>query len=89
LLLLGDKKKDREVLAAYFLDETGVKAKVGKERVSFIPTEEEVWKKFCERYDLAKFTKCQQQRIEDDLPLWNCVKMIRVSKPAKNSSISA
>ena len=79
----------REVLAAYFLDETGVNAKVGKERVSFIPTEEEVWKKFCERYDLAKFTKCQQQRIEDDLPLWNCVKMIRVSKPAKNSSIAA
>jgi hypothetical protein len=79
----------REVLAAYFLDETGVNAKVGKERVSFIPTEEEVWKKFYEMYDLAKFTKCQQQRIEDDLPLWNCVKMIRDSKPAKNSSIAA
>jgi hypothetical protein len=70
----------REVLAAYFLDETGVNAKVGKERVSFIPTEEYVWEQFSARYDLAKYINNQKERIEDDLPLWNCVKMIRLSK---------
>ena len=70
----------REVLAAYFFDETGVNARVGKERISFIPTEEDVWEQFSARYDLAKFTNSQIERIENDLPLWNCVKMIRLSK---------
>jgi hypothetical protein len=45
----SDAKFVREVLAAYFLEETGVNAKVGKERVSFIPTEEDVWEQFCVR----------------------------------------
>jgi hypothetical protein len=80
----------REVLAAYFLDETGVNAKVGKERVSFIPTEEEVRKQFCERYDLARFMNSKIERIENDLPLWNCVMMARLSKPLqKQSQIAA
>ena len=70
----------REVLAAYFFDETSVNARVGKERISFIPTEEYVWEQFSARYDLAKFTNSQIERIEADLPLWNCVKMIRLSK---------
>jgi hypothetical protein len=76
----------REVLAAYFLDETGVNAKVGKERVSFIPTEEEVWKQFSVRYDLENYTKGQTKKIEDDLPLWNCVKMARLSKTLQKQS---
>jgi hypothetical protein len=70
----------REVLAAYFLDETGVNAKVGKERVSFIPTEEYVWKQFSVRYDLEDYTNIQTKKIEDDLPLWNCVKAGQLSK---------
>ena len=79
----------REVLAAYFLEETGVNAKVGKERVSFIPTEEDVWEQFSVRYDLAKFTKSKIGRIEDDLPLWNCVKTIRLSKAPNTPLIVA
>jgi hypothetical protein len=76
----------REVLAANFLDETGVNAKVGKSRVSFIPTEEYVWEQFSTRYDLAKYINNQKERIEDDLPLWNCVKMIRLSKSLQQQS---
>jgi hypothetical protein len=80
----------REVLAAYFFDETGVNAKVGKERVSFIPTEEEVWNQFSVRYDLANYINTQKERIEDSLPLWNCVKMARLSKTLqKKSQIAA
>ena len=70
----------REVLAAYFFDETGVNARVGKERISFIPTEEDVWKQFSERYDLTKYTINRTKTIEEDLPLWNCIKMARLSK---------
>lgn len=70
----------REVLAGYFFDETSVNARVGKERISFIPTEEYVWEQFTARYDLAKFTNSKIEGIEADLPLWNCVKMIRLSK---------
>ena len=76
----------REVLAAYFLDETGVNAKVGKERVSFIPTEEEVWKQFSIRYDFENYINSQTKKIEDDLPLWNCVKMARLSKTLQKQS---
>jgi plasmid maintenance system antidote protein VapI len=80
----------REVLAAYFLDETGVNAKIGKERVSFITTEEEVWNQFSVRYDLENYTNRQAKKIEDDLPLWNCVKMARLSKGVqKQSQIAA
>lgn len=85
----GVAKFVREVLAAYFLEETGVNAKVGKERVSFIPTEEDVWEQFSVRYDLAKFTKSKIGRIEDDLPLWNCVKTIRRSKAPNTPLIAA
>ncbi len=84
------RKKDaefvREVLAAYFFDETGVNAKVGKERVSFIPTEEEVWKQFSLRYDLESYINSQTKKIEDELPLWNCVKMARLSKTLQKQS---
>lgn len=76
----------REVLAAYFFDETGVNAKVGKERVSFIPTEEEVWKQFSLRYDLESYINSQTKKIEDELPLWNCVKMARLSKTLQKQS---
>jgi hypothetical protein len=80
----------REVLAAYFFDETGVNAKVGKERISFIPTEEHVWKQFSVRYDLANYINCHIKKIEDDLPLWNCVKVTRLSKTLqKQSKIAA
>jgi hypothetical protein len=80
----------REVLAAYFFDETGVNAKVGKERVSFIPTEEEVWKQFSIRYDFKNYINRQTKKIEDDLPLWTCVKMTLLSKTRqKQSQIAA
>ena len=81
-----DEEFIREVLAAYFLDETGVNAKVGKERVSFIPTEEYVWQQFSVRYDIAKHINAHKEKIEDDLPLWNCVKMIRLSKTLQEQS---
>ena len=81
-----DEQIVREVLAAYFFDETGVNAKVGKERVSFIPTEEEVWQQFSVRYDLAKHINSQTKKIEDELPLWNCVKMARLSKTLQKQS---
>jgi hypothetical protein len=60
----------REVLAAYFLDETGVKAKVGKKEVTFIPNEEGVWQVF-----IRKYTKFDQglrtsPRVQLELPLW-------------------
>lgn len=84
-----DEEFVREVLAAYFLDETSVNAKVAKERVSFIPTEEEIWKQFFVRYDLAKYINNQVKKIEDDLPLWNCVKMIQLSKTLQKQSLIA
>ena len=82
----SDAEFVREVLAAYFFDETGVNAKVGKERVSFIPTEEEVWKQFSLRYDLESYINSQTKKIEDELPLWNCVKMARLSKTLQKQS---
>jgi hypothetical protein len=60
----------REVLAAYFFDETGVNALVGNQRVSFIPDEEIVWSQFCEKYKIGINSTRTSQKIEDDLPLW-------------------
>ena len=60
----------REVLAAYFFDETGVNALVGKQRVSFIPDEEIVWSQFCEKYKIGINSTRTSQKIEDELPLW-------------------
>ena len=43
-----DEAKVHEILSAYFLDQTGVHAKVGGRRVSFIPREQEVIPKILE-----------------------------------------
>jgi hypothetical protein len=64
----------REVLAAYFFDETGVNALVGKQKVSFIPDEEIVWCQFCEKYKIGNDSTKLHQNIEDELPLWNIVR---------------
>jgi hypothetical protein len=76
----------REVLAAYFFDETSVNARVGKKRVSFIPSEEDVWMQFSIRYKFEKSINSQIKKIEDDLPLWNCVKMIQLSQTVQKQS---
>lgn len=80
-------KKDEEfvseVLAAYFLAETGVNARVGKKRVSFLPAEDierageiledQVWKDFEERYNISRFQKEPRKSIQIELPLWDWI----------------